>query len=121
MIVGGNYREAYACSIEQRDASWLDAAGGVTRSRTPVTALDGSAAPLSRWFPDGVLNTSYNALDRHVEAGRGDQDALIYDFAMLGVKGAYSYAELTGLVARFAGVMRSQGVRKGDGWSSTCP
>lgn len=88
MIVGGNYREAYACSIEQRDASWLDAAGGVTRSRTPVTALDGSAAPLSRWFPDGVLNTSYNALDRHVEAGRGDQDALIYDSAMLGVKGA---------------------------------
>ncbi|HET7138725.1 MAG TPA: acetate--CoA ligase [Arthrobacter sp.] len=113
-MVSGNYREAYARSIEQKDAFWLEAAGGVTWSRTPETALDGSTAPLFHWFPDGILNTSYNALDRHVEAGRGDQAALIYDSAMLGVKRTYSYAELTGLVARFAGVLRSQGVRKGD-------
>ncbi|MET3175192.1 UNVERIFIED_ORG: propionyl-CoA synthetase [Arthrobacter sp. UYCu721] len=114
MMVSGNYREAYSRSIEQKDAFWLEAAGGVTWSRTPETALDGSAAPLFRWFPDGMLNTSYNALDRHVEAGRGDQDALVYDSAMLGVKRTYSYTELTDLVARFAGVLRSQGVRKGD-------
>ncbi|HCC38450.1 MAG TPA: propionyl-CoA synthetase, partial [Arthrobacter bacterium] len=113
-MVSGNYRQAYSRSIKQKDAFWLEAAGGVTWSRTPETALDGSAAPLFRWFPDGVLNTSYNALDRHVEAGRGDQAALVYDSAMLGVKRTYSYTELTGLVARFAGVLRSQGVRKGD-------
>ncbi|HAP91676.1 MAG TPA: propionyl-CoA synthetase, partial [Arthrobacter bacterium] len=98
-MVSGNYRQAYSRSIKQKDAFWLEAAGGVTWSRTPETALDGSAAPLFRWFPDGVLNTSYNALDRHVAAGRGDQAALIYDSAMLGVKRTYSYAELTGLVA----------------------
>ena len=113
-MISGNYRETYSRSIEEKDAFWLEAAGGVTWSKTPETALDGSAAPLFRWFPDGVLNTSYNALDRHVAAGRGDQDALIYDSAMMGVKRSYSYAELTDLVARFAGVLSSQGVRKGD-------
>ena len=61
-----------------------------------------------------MLNTSYNALDRHVAEGRGEQDALIYDSAMLGTQRRFSYAELTDLVARFAGVLRSHGVGKGD-------
>ena len=81
---------------------------------TPRQALDASRAPLYDWFPDGVLNTCYNALDRHVAEGRGAQDALIYDSAMLGTQQRYSYAELTELVARFAGVLRRSGVGKGD-------
>ncbi|MCU1510749.1 MAG: prpE, partial [Arthrobacter sp.] len=109
-----NYRDTYARSMERPNDFWLEASRTVSWSREPSAALDASAAPLYRWFPDGILNTCYNALDRHVEAGRGDQDALIYDSAMLGIKRSFTYAELTALVARFAGVLRSQGVGKGD-------
>jgi propionyl-CoA synthetase len=76
--------------------------------------LDRSSAPFYRWFPDGVLNTCYNALDRHVEAGRGEQAALVYDSAMTGRRATYSYTQLRDEVARFAGALRSLGVVKGD-------
>lgn len=109
-----NYREIYARSLEQREDFWLEASTAVAWGREPAAALDDSSAPLYRWFPEATLNTAYNALDRHVEAGRGDQDALVYDSAMLGIKRSYTYTELTGLVAWFAGVLRSQGVGKGD-------
>ena len=113
-MVTRSYQDSYAQSLEEPDKFWLDAAGRISWARPPQQALDSSRAPLYSWFPDGVLNTSYNALDRHVAAGRGEQDALIYDSAMLGTRRRYSYAELTELVARFAGVLRSQGVGKGD-------
>jgi propionyl-CoA synthetase len=113
-MVTNSYRDSYEQSLGKPEEFWLSAAAGVSWSRPPRRALDSSRAPLYGWFPDGVLNTSYNALDRHVEAGRGDQDALIYDSAMLGIRQRFSYAELTGLVARFAGALRSRGVGKGD-------
>ncbi|ABM10749.1 AMP-binding protein [Paenarthrobacter aurescens] len=113
-MVTKNYLDSYAQSLEKPAEFWLDAARNISWSTPPQQAIDSSRAPLYGWFPDGVLNTSYNALDRHVEAGRGDQDALIYDSAMLGIKRSYTYAELTGLVAQFAGVLRSRGVGKGD-------
>lgn len=113
-MVTKSYRDTYALSLEQPEQFWLEAARGISWSTAPRQALDASRAPLYGWFPDGALNTSYNALDRHVEAGRGGQDALIYDSAMLGTQQRYSYAQLTDLVARFAGVLRSQGVGKGD-------
>ena len=98
-----------------RQDFWLEAARqDLTGPRRPRQALDSSRAPLYGWFPDGVLNTCYNALDRHVAEGRGGQDALIYDSAMLGTQQRFTYAELTDLVARFAGVLRSHGVGKGD-------
>ncbi len=109
-----NYQYSYERSLNEPDGFWLDAAEKISWSTPPRLALDTSRAPLYGWFPDGVMNTSYNALDRHVAAGRGGQDALIYDSAMLGTQQRFSYAELTGLVARFAGVLRSQGVGKGD-------
>ncbi|MET1089887.1 MAG: AMP-binding protein [Arthrobacter sp.] len=113
-MVTKNYRNSYARSLETPEAFWLEAAEKISWTTAPQRALDSGRAPLYDWFPEGVLNTSYNALDRHVEAGRGGQDALIYDSAMLGTQQRYSYAELTDLVARFAGVLRSQGVGKGD-------
>jgi propionyl-CoA synthetase len=76
--------------------------------------LDDSSAPFYRWFPDGVLNTCYNALDRHVEAGRGEQAALVYHSAMTGYRATYSYTQLRDEVARFAGALRSLGVVNGD-------
>jgi propionyl-CoA synthetase len=113
-MVTKRYQDSYAQSLENPEDFWLDAAGKITWSVPPRRALDSSRAPLYSWFPDGVLNTSYNALDRHVEAGRGSQDALIYDSAMLGTQRRFSYAELTELVARFAGVLRGRGVGRGD-------
>lgn len=113
-MVTKRYQDSYAQSLEKPEEFWLDAAGKISWSAPPTQAQDSSRAPLYSWFPDGVLNTSYNALDRHVKAGRGGQDALIYDSAMLGTRRHFSYAELTELVARFAGVLRRRGVGQGD-------
>ena len=79
----------------------------------PTRALDSSRAPFYRWFPDGTLNTSYNALDRHVENGRGGRTALIHHSAY-GASSKLSYAQLLDQVARFAGALRDQGVERGD-------
>ena len=76
--------------------------------------LDDANPPFYRWFPDGELNTCANALDRHVEAGRGDQAALIYDSPVTGTKRTYTYRELLDQTARFAGALRDLGVGKGD-------
>ena len=72
------YRETYDASLADPNGFWRHAARAITWSREPNTVLDGSAAPFYRWYPDGVMNTCYNALDRHVEHGRGDQPALHY-------------------------------------------
>src|SRR6476619_7125519 len=80
----------------------------------PTRALEDSNPPLYRWFPDGELNTAFNALDRHVDGGRGDQPALIWDSAVTGAKRTYSYRELRDEVARFAGGLAALGVRKSD-------
>ena len=113
-MVTNSYMDSYRRSAEQPEDFWLEAAQKISWTSPPRSALDSSRAPLYRWFPDGILNTSYNALDRHVAEGRGGQDALIYDSAMLGTQLRYTYAELTDLVARFAGVLRANGVGKGD-------
>ncbi|WP_024794686.1 propionyl-CoA synthetase [Tomitella biformata] len=109
MSPAGGYREAYERSISDPDGFWLDAARAVQWSTPPTRALDPGG-----WFPDGELNTSVNALDRHVAAGHGDRAALIYDSAMLGTTRTYTYTELLDEVSRFAGVLAAQGVAKGD-------
>lgn len=110
----GSYREAFTQAAEDPEAFWLTAAQDVDWVTQPSRALDDSAAPFYRWFPDAELNTSYNALDRHVAAGHGDRTALIWDSAMVGTQRAYTYAELLDEVARFAGVLAAQGVSAGD-------
>ena len=108
------YAEVYRRSVQDPEGFWLDAARAVDWVREPTTALDYTAAPLYRWFPDGELNTSYNALDRHVEAGHGERTALVYDSAVLGVQERFSYARLRDDVALFAGALAARGVGKGD-------
>ena len=110
----GEYAENYRRSLTDREGFWLDAAGAIDWDREPTRALDDSAAPMYRWFPDGELNTCFNALDRHVRDGRGEQPALIWDSAMSGVVQTWTYRELLDRVARFAGALRAQGVNKGD-------
>ncbi|MCD1144167.1 propionyl-CoA synthetase [Kocuria sp. LUK] len=111
---GPGYAEVYRRSTEDPEGFWLEAARAVDWDEPPTRALDDSSAPLYRWFPDGRLNTAYNALDRHVEAGHGERTALIYDSAVLGVQEHYSYARLRDEVARFAGALAARGVGRGD-------
>ena len=109
----GGWAGAYQRSLADPGGFWLDAAQAVTWIRKPTVALDASAAPLYRWFPDGTLNTCFNALDRHVVAGRGDQAALIHQSAY-GPSRTLTYAQLTEQTAKFAGVLRQCGVVPGD-------
>ncbi|MGW9209562.1 propionyl-CoA synthetase [Embleya sp. NPDC055664] len=111
---GGAYASAYRRSLDDPDGFWLAAAEAIDWITPPTRALDDSAAPLYRWFPDGVLNTCFNALDRHVAAGRGDQAAIVYDSPVTDTRRRLSYAELLDLTARFAGVLRGLGVARGD-------
>lgn len=108
------YKETYRASIETPEKFWLEQAENITWVTKPQTIIDDSAAPIYRWFPDGELNTCYNAVDRHVEAGRGEQTAIIYDSAMLGTRQEISYAELKKDVELFAGALANAGVGKGD-------
>lgn len=110
----GSYSDAYARSLADPDSFWLAAASAIDWDRPPTRALAASTAPLYRWFPDGALNTCHNALDRHVEGGRGEQTALIYDSPMTGTVASYTYRELRDEVARFAGALAGLGVATGD-------
>ena len=110
----GNYAEVYAGWNADPEAFWGEAAQAVDWHRAPKKVLDDSAAPLYRWFADAEVNTCYNAVDRHVEAGRGDQAAIIHDSPVTDSKTTLTYAELQDRVARLAGVLASRGVKKGD-------
>ncbi|TYQ03517.1 UNVERIFIED_ORG: propionyl-CoA synthetase [Gordonia westfalica J30] len=110
----GQYSEAFTQAVDDREGFWLEAAKAVDWTTEPTRALDDSAAPFYRWFPGGELNTSYNALDRHVAAGQGDRTALIWDSAMVGEVRRYTYAELLDEVSRFAGVLAARGITSGD-------
>jgi propionyl-CoA synthetase len=93
---------------------WRQAAQDIAWFQAPTVTLDSSNPPFYRWFPDGITNACYNALDIHVEQGRGEQAALIYDSPVTGTKRQYSYAELLDEVAHTAGLLAAQGVEKGD-------
>ncbi|MBA2641193.1 MAG: propionyl-CoA synthetase [Nocardioidaceae bacterium] len=110
----GRYADAFHRSIDDPETFWSEQAGLVDWFSQPERALDDSNPPLYRWFPGGTLNTCFNALDRHVVAGRGDQPALIYDSPVTGQQRSFTYAELLERVAAFAGALRQLGVAKGD-------
>lgn len=93
---------------------WRDAADAIDWFSKPTVTLDESAAPLYRWFSDGICNTSYNSLDRHVAAGNGDRTALIYDSPVTDTVEHISYQALLDRVSRFAGALKGLGVGKGD-------
>jgi propionyl-CoA synthetase len=108
------YDAAFRRSIDDPKGFWGEAATAVDWFHPPTTVLDDSAAPFVRWFPDGVLNTCYNALDRHIINGRGEQAALIYDSPVAGSRRTFTYAQLLGDVARVAGLLTDLGVERGD-------
>jgi propionyl-CoA synthetase len=110
----GAYAAAYEQSISDPTAFWGEAANAIEWSTPPTTVLDDSNPPFYRWFEGGRLNTCFNALDRHVRDGRGDQTALIYDSPVTDTKKQYTYSELLDEVSRFAGGLRDLGVEQGD-------
>ncbi|MBY5990698.1 propionyl-CoA synthetase [Ferrimonas balearica] len=99
---------------EDPQGFWADAAAAIDWHRPWETVLSRDNAPLFRWFEGGELNTCYNAVDRHVEAGFGDQVAIHYDSPVTGSAYGITYAELQAQVARLAGALKAQGVTKGD-------
>jgi propionyl-CoA synthetase len=113
-MTDGAYEQAYRRSLADPDGFWGRAAGDIDWITPPKRVLDDDLPPFYRWFTGGRLNTCYNALDRHVVAGRADQPAIHYDSPVTGTSRTLTYAELLELVSRFAGVLRSLGVDKGD-------
>jgi propionyl-CoA synthetase len=108
------YDETYRRAHEDPAGFWAARAEDVHWEKRWDRVLDDSRPPYYRWFAGGVLNTCYNALDLHVDRGRGKQPALIYDSPVTGTVRAFSYLELRDEVARFAGALRRQGVARGD-------
>lgn len=114
--------DVYSASIQDPSKFWAHQAKQLTWHTTPTTAFRKSTKKLKSgeshaswsWFPDGELSTSYNCIDRHVEAGHGSQTAIIWDSPVSGTKQRISYAELQQEVATLAGVLREEGVKKGD-------
>jgi propionyl-CoA synthetase len=108
------YEKAFERSINDPEGFWGEAAEAIVWTRRWDKVLDGSNKPFYRWFVGGELNTCYNALDHHVDTGRAEQPALIYDSPVTQTIRTYTYRQLRDEVAKFAGVLKSQGVEKGD-------
>jgi propionyl-CoA synthetase len=109
-----SYDDTYRRWREDPEGFWLEQAAAIDWVRAPQRVLDDSRAPIYGWFPDGVLNTCHNALDRHVDGGRAEQAALIYDSPVTGQVRSLTYRELRDDTARCAGALRRLGIAKGD-------
>lgn len=112
--IAPTYVEACTQAAENPNDFWLEAASLIDWTTPPTRALDDSRPPFYRWFPDAELNVCYNALDRHVEAGRGSQVALIHDSAVTSAVTTYTYDQLLDQVSRLARALADKGITKGD-------
>jgi len=110
----GRYEEMFRRSLEDPEGFWGAAAESIDWTRKWNTVLDDTDPPFYRWFSGGELNTCHNALDRHLEMGRADVLALIYDSPVTNTIEKFTYSELRDRVARFAGVLAGLGVTRGD-------
>ncbi|MBR0813611.1 propionyl-CoA synthetase [Bradyrhizobium diazoefficiens] len=108
------YHEVHARSLADPEGFWAEAAKEIDWIEPPKTIFDPSQGTYGRWFAGGVVNTCYNALDRHVERGRADQVALIHDSPLTGGVTQLTYAELLNEVQALAAIMQDFGVAKGD-------
>jgi len=113
-MTNSTYDEVYARWLDAPESFWAEMAESVHWYKKWDKVLDASRPPFYRWFTGGMVNTCYNALDRHVEQGRGNQPAFIYDSPVTKSIKTFSYSELLDEVARFGGVLVRQGLQKGD-------
>ncbi len=108
------FEQIYRRSLADPEGFWGEAAGAIHWYKRWDKVLDASRPPFYRWYAGGMVNSCYNALDRHVEAGRAEQPALIYDSPVTGTVKSFTYRALRDETARFAGALASLGVAKGD-------
>ncbi|AXI55807.1 Acetyl-coenzyme A synthetase (plasmid) [Pseudoseohaeicola sp. NH-UV-7] len=108
------YSEIYNAWKSDPETFWMNAAKAIDWDTPPTRALNDDNAPLYEWFTDAMVNTCYNAVDRHVKAGNGARVAIIHDSPITGTKHEITYAELQARVASLAGALRAKGVEKGD-------
>ncbi len=108
------YDAIYTQSLKDPEGFWGEAAEALDWDRSWDRVLDDSNKPFYRWFTGAACNTCYNALDRHVDGGRADQLALIYDSPITGTQRTFTYRELRDATAAFAGALAGMGVGKGD-------
>ena len=109
-----NYSSLYQSAVTDNTGFWGEAAKAIDWVTPPQNMLDSSVEPFHRWFPDGEMNSCYNAVDRHVAAGRGDQKAVIYDSPITNSASSLTFSELQTATARFAGMLARLGVAAGD-------
>ena len=108
------YAELYQKSIADPNGFWMEQAEAIDWTTKPSKALFDDNAPLYEWFSDGMVNTCWNALDRHVAAGRGDQVAVIHDSPVTNSITRLTYTEMRDRVAALAGGLAAHGISKGD-------
>lgn len=108
------YQKQYQWAKESPEQFWQAQAEAIDWFEKPTTILAEDDNGIERWFPDGVMNTCWLALDYHCEQGRGAKTALIYDSPVTGTKKRYTYQGMRDQVAKIAGMLSAQGVTKGD-------
>ncbi|TRW98307.1 propionyl-CoA synthetase [Paracoccus sp. M683] len=107
------YREIYEGWKADPEGFWMEQARAIDWIAAPSRAFF-DQGPAGEWFADGMVNTCWNAVDRHVQAGRGDQAAIIHDSPITGRKTSITYADLQGRVAQLAGALAARGISQGD-------
>ncbi|MCP4332961.1 MAG: propionyl-CoA synthetase [Gammaproteobacteria bacterium] len=108
------YKDEYQASIDNPQAFWAEKAAELDWYKPSTNVLSTDEHGIQRWFADGELNTCHLALDFHVDNGRADQTALIYDSPVTNQQKKFSFRELRDEVARCAGMLKAEGVEKGD-------
>ena len=109
-----NFNKIYKESIQNPEEFWKNVSDDIFWFKKPTKILNKSNPPFYKWFEDGVTNTCYNALDLHIDEGKGEKLAIIYDSPITGSKENITYNQLKEKVALFAGALKKQGVSKGD-------
>jgi propionyl-CoA synthetase len=112
--LSNHYETLYKASITNPEKFWGEAAKDVKWFKPYKKVLDDSNPPFYRWFPEGKINTCFNAIDRHVEEGNGSRTAIIYDSPVTSKKISFTYSDLQKTVSIFAGALKNFGIKKGD-------
>ena len=112
--MSSNFNKIYEESLKNPEEFWKKISEDVFWFKKPTQILNKDKPPFYRWFSDGITNTCYNALDVHIDQGRGDKTALIYDSPITGNKKQFTYKELRAKVSKFAGALSNHGINKGD-------
>ena len=109
-----NLNQIYKDSLENPEKFWEEVSEDVFWFKKPTKILNKSNPPFYKWFEDGITNTCYNALDHHIDKGKGEKTALIYDSPITDYKTKFTFNELKKKVSKFAGALDNLGVKKGD-------